>query len=258
MAEIIFRLSLRPSLYSPHLSVDYHIAAIYSQPYPVAMELQISQQHSNRNLPNSRNINRRPFLYPNTIKILLTRKINTNRSLANQLRRKLITRRRHPRNNNITLRSTILECEIRILDFVFAEFYACAAMILLDTRDVDGEDFCAVVSEEGGEGTADDFAAVDDCYCAAVETVAVGEDGVVCTEVFENLDVRQSLGGEDTFITASGVHGRMAFLVFASSNHRMLWYILFIQVCDNPSTSFSSSNTTVTLIQNPAIHCCRY
>ena len=78
---------------------------------------------------------------------------------------------------------------------MFAEFYACAAMILLDTRDVDGEDFCAIVGEEGGEGTADDFTAVDDCYCAAVETVAVGEDCVVGAEVFEDLDVRQVWDG---------------------------------------------------------------
>ena len=57
-------------------------------------------------------------------------------------------------------------------------------MVLLYAGDVDGEYFCAVVGEESGEGAADDFAAVYDCYGAAVETVAGGEDGVICAEVF--------------------------------------------------------------------------
>ena len=57
-------------------------------------------------------------------------------------------------------------------------------MVLLDSGDVDGEDFGAVVGEKSGEGAADDFAAVDYCYGAAVETVAVWEDGVVRSEMF--------------------------------------------------------------------------
>jgi len=57
-------------------------------------------------------------------------------------------------------------------------------VVLLDSGDVDGEDFGAVVGEKSGEGAADDFAAVDYCYRAAVETVAVWEDGVVRFEMF--------------------------------------------------------------------------
>ena len=68
---------------------------------------------------------------------------------------------------------------------------------MLHARDVDAVDAGAVVGEEGCQGSADDFATVDDEDVVAEEPVAVGEDRVVDVEVLEGFDDGEGRAGED-------------------------------------------------------------
>lgn len=83
------------------------------------------------------------------------------------------------------------------MDLVAGELDALAAGEELHAGEVDGVDGGAVVGEQGGEGPAVDFGAVDDGDGLAEEAVAVGEDGVVDLQVFEDLDDGEGRAGED-------------------------------------------------------------
>ena len=74
---------------------------------------------------------------------------------------------------------------------------ARATRKLLHPTDVGAVDGCAIVGEESCEGSADDFAAVDDEDSVAEETVSLGEVRGVDVQVFEDFYQGEGCAGED-------------------------------------------------------------
>lgn len=79
------------------------------------------------------------------------------------------------------------------------------AVELLDTIDINRVDLGTVVSEESGKWAANNLTAVDNGYDSAVEAVSVGENSVVDSDIFHDLDQTQGRAGDNTLLGLCGV-----------------------------------------------------
>ena len=77
---------------------------------------------------------------------------------------------------------------------------ADTTMVLLDAIDIDRVDLGTIVGEKSGEGTADDFGAIDDGDNSSVEAVTVGKYSVIDSDIFHDLDQSEGGAGDDTLL----------------------------------------------------------
>lgn len=158
----------------------------------------VPQQKRNRDLPDRRYVNTRLFLYSRAIEVFLTREVDADSAVSDEFGGDLEFLTWHTADDNIAERQAILERPTGlVVHVVVLAFQPSTAREELDVVDVDGVDCGTVVGEEGGEGTANDFGAVNDCDGAAMEAVSVGEDAVIDAEVFEDFDDGEGGTGED-------------------------------------------------------------
>lgn len=80
-----------------------------------------------------------------------------------------------------------------------------AAVELLDAVDVDRVDLGTVVGKESGKRATNNLTAVDNGDDTAVEAVSVGENSVVNSDIFHDLDQTQGCAGENALLGLCGV-----------------------------------------------------
>lgn len=161
---------------------------------------QIPQQHRNRHFTDRRHINRR-LLLNLWCEIPLTREVNASSALAHKLQRYFVLVAGHTANHNVAERETVLEGPAGLLDdLVAALTQASTTREFLHVVDIDAVDMGAVIGQQRGEGSADDFASVYDGDGAAVESVSVRQNGIVYPEVLEDLDNGERGAGQDALL----------------------------------------------------------
>lgn len=200
----LLRIITRPLLPWAVGDKPLHITTVspYKLPKPKGLKgstyHQIPQQHRNSNLANARHINTRLLLHRRPVKVPEAAKVDADHAFSQQLGRHLELFSRDATNNYIRQRQDVVESEVGLVDDLVAQrLDAGPAGEELDAGDVDRVDCRAVVGQQGGEGAAVDFAAVDYRNCLSVEAVSIGEDGVVDLEVFQRFDNRQWGARED-------------------------------------------------------------
>lgn len=70
-------------------------------------------------------------------------------------------------------------------------------MEFLDAVDVDRVNLGTVVGKEGGKRAANNLTAIDNGDDSAVETVSVGENSVIDSDIFHDLDQTQGCAGDN-------------------------------------------------------------
>lgn len=166
---------------------------------------QIPQEHGNSNLPNTRDIDARPFLDSRCIKVAEAREVDADRPIAEQLGGNLERLGRHARDDHITERECLLELPVGLLmDLVPRGFDPTPSGEQLHARQIDAVHRRTVIGEQRRQGPAVDLGAVDDGDGLSEEAVPRREDGVVDLEVLEDLDDGEGGAGKDGLLEVAG------------------------------------------------------
>lgn len=136
---------------------------------------------------------------------LLAGKVDAHSTVPDQIDRDLVLVAGHSRDNHITDSQTVLERPaLLVLNGVLLLAEPASTTELLHARHVHTVHLCAIIRQQRGQRPTYDLGAVDDGYPAAVQTVAVREDGVVDLEVLEDLDDGERGAGQDALLLVGG------------------------------------------------------
>lgn len=133
------------------------------------------------------------------------REVDADSTLSDQVRGHLVLVTRDARDNDVADGQTLLKTPaFQILNVVLLLLEAASTAETLHTGDIDGEDLGTIVCKKSCKWTANDLAAVDDSDAASEQTLAVVQEGVVDTEMFQNLDASQRCAGKDRLLEVVG------------------------------------------------------
>lgn len=184
----------------------------------------VAQKHDNCHLADSGNIDRRALLDIGSEVLqslsvtiitifgirgchpyLLAGKVDADSAFPDQVRRHLVAISRNTRNDHITDRQTLLETpSFQVRHIVFLLLQATSTAEALHTSDIDRVDLSTVVGKKSSKRTTNDLAAVDDSDATSEKTLAVVQEGVVHTEVFQDFDASQRCAGQDRLLQVVG------------------------------------------------------
>lgn len=136
---------------------------------------------------------------------LLAGEVDAHGTVPDQIDRDLVLVARHTADDNITDGEAGLEGpSLLVLDGMLLLPQARSTAESLHARHVDRVDLGAVVGQQGSQGSADNLGAVDDGDPAAVQPLAILENGVVDLQVLEDLDNGQRGAGQDGLLVVGG------------------------------------------------------
>ena len=159
---------------------------------------EISEQHANSNLSNARHVHTGLFLNCGTVEVPEAGEIDAHHAIAEKFGRYLELLGGHATNDNVTEGEHVLELiALKSRDLVSGLTDAFAAGEELNPGDVDRVHLRAVVGQQCRQGTAVDFAAVDDSDRLTEEAVARRQDRVVDLQMLERLDEGQRRARQD-------------------------------------------------------------
>lgn len=129
---------------------------------------------------------------------LFTREVDADGTFPQKVDRHLELVARDAADDNVTEGQNFFQTPARlVLDLVFTLPQTLTSVVQLNIVDVLGVDASAVVGQQGSQRSSDHLRPVDDCNGAAVEAVAVGQNGVVDLEVLKDLDNGEGRARED-------------------------------------------------------------
>lgn len=132
---------------------------------------------------------------------LLTGEVNANSTLPQQASIKLILITRNTGDNNITKRRNILKSgTLHLMNLMTLLLQPLTTGKLLHTGDINAINASTVISQQCRQRPTHDLGPVNHANRVAEESVAVGQDGVVDVQVFQDLDDGEGRAGKHAFL----------------------------------------------------------
>lgn len=160
---------------------------------------EISKKHRNGNLSYRRNVKRSVFLDID-VKVLFAGKVDTDCTVLEMFDGELVSSAGNTRNDNIRVSDGLSECDISISNLVTLVLETLATGVLLGAGNINGVHSSTVIGQQGRERTTNDFTSIDDGDGLTVESVTVGDQGIIHAEVLEDLDHSQGRAGQNTLL----------------------------------------------------------